>query len=42
MEYASVIQEMKQQLVLERKKYHDSDASYPVMQEILKEQDLIK
>jgi len=42
MEYASVIQEMKQQLVLERKKYRDSDASYPVMQEILKEQDLIK
>jgi arylsulfatase A-like enzyme len=39
-EYISVIQEMKEQLVLARKEVGDTDDDYPVMQEIFKEQGL--
>lgn len=39
-EYFSVIEEMKQQLILERKKFGDSDDTYPIMQKIFKEQGL--
>lgn len=40
-EYAEIIQEMKQQLILERKKYQDDDRSSPEMQEILTRQELL-
>ena len=33
--YAKVIQEMKKQMMVEREKYSDTDATYPIMQEIL-------
>ncbi len=39
-EYISVIQEMKKQLVLERKKLADTDDNFPIMQKILAEQGL--
>lgn len=38
--YADIIQKMKQQLVEERKKYEDTDALFPVMQEILRAEGL--
>ena len=38
--YASVIEEMKKQLVIEREKYGDSDVDYPLMEEILKKEGL--
>jgi len=39
-QYATVIAEMKQELIKERKKYKDSDTEYPEMQEILEEASL--
>ena len=39
-QYISIIQEMKQQLMLEREKVGDTDDAYPIMQEILAEQGL--
>ena len=41
-EYASVIQEMKEELVLEQQKAGDLNTSYPIMQELFNEQGLNK
>jgi len=41
-EYASTIEEMKVEMMKLRQEYDDTDAKYPIMQEILKENNLIK
>jgi hypothetical protein len=40
LEYDEIIKEMKTQLILERKKYGDSDKDFPIMTELLKNEGL--